>query len=236
MGRIREAYETKFRVLLRQLGARRSDDGIGWLLNKAQGGAKGQSLSEGQSLEQIYRRLSGQVQVYLDRHFSESDAGSSIVHCFICDAGLGGLARWLRAAGYEAHWTEGITDDDLIKEATRLSCVLLTTDSIMMQRRVLRDGIVPSVWVSPSLKAREQLTHVLMELKLPIREPRCMACGGELLAVEKESVADRIPPRTLLWLDEYFQCVKCGKLFWHGTHWEKIQKQLSRQCAVEKER
>jgi uncharacterized protein with PIN domain len=184
-------------------------------------------MSEGQSLEQVYRRFSGQVDAYRNRHVSEHAAvAPTTAPSFICDVGLGGLARWLRAAGYRARWIEKISDEDLIKEAIRCSCVLLTTDSIMMQRRVLRDGIVPSVWVSPSLNVREQLTHVLAEVKLSIRDPRCMACGGELVTVPKEKVADQIPPRTLLWLDEYFQCVKCGKLFWHGTHWEKIQKQL----------
>lgn len=33
---------------------------------------------------------------------------------FACDAMLGGLARWLRAAGYDASWQEGITDQELI--------------------------------------------------------------------------------------------------------------------------
>ena len=29
---------------------------------------------------------------------------------FACDAMLGGLARWLRAAGYDASWHDGIED------------------------------------------------------------------------------------------------------------------------------
>ena len=29
---------------------------------------------------------------------------------FACDAMLGGLARWLRAAGYDASWEHGIDD------------------------------------------------------------------------------------------------------------------------------
>ncbi len=55
-----------------------------------------------------------------------------------------------------------------------------------------------------------------------------MSCGGELRAQDKESLRDRVPPRTYRWLDEYFECRDCGKLFWHGTHWEKIQRQLRR--------
>jgi uncharacterized protein with PIN domain len=49
-----------------------------------------------------------------------------------------------------------------------------------------------------------------------------MNCGGKLERVEKETMRERIPPRTYLWLDEYFVCSQCGKLFWHGTHWRRI--------------
>lgn len=33
---------------------------------------------------------------------------------FVCDCGLGGLARWLRAAGYEAWWINPVQDDALV--------------------------------------------------------------------------------------------------------------------------
>jgi uncharacterized protein with PIN domain len=56
-----------------------------------------------------------------------------------------------------------------------------------------------------------------------------MACGGALQAVEKASVAARIPPRTARWKDDYFVCGRCGQLFWEGTHWERIRERL-RSC------
>ena len=145
---------------------------------------------------------------------------------FLCDAGLGGLARWLRAAGYEARWIPDIDDDELLHQARLNSATIVTTDSMLMERRVLRDGEIPAVWVPPSLTMVEQLESVLHELHLSVREPRCMECGGELQKVDKESMHERIPPRTYLWLDEYFVCGRCGKLFWHGTHWQRIQAQL----------
>jgi hypothetical protein len=36
---------------------------------------------------------------------------------FACDAMLGGMARWLRAARYEASWHPGIDDPDLVQLA-----------------------------------------------------------------------------------------------------------------------
>ena len=104
--------------------------------------------------------------------------------------------------------------------------MLLTTDSLLMERRVLRDGEIPAFWVSPALTMLEQLTAVLLELRLSLGEPRCMNCGGELRMIEKEKARDRIPPKTYRWLDEYFVCKRCDKLFWHGTHWQKIEQRL----------
>src|SRR5439155_18308913 len=227
MGPIGEAYETKFRALLGQVGARRTDQAIAWLAHKAERLSAPLQISPERSLEHVYQRLSDQVDSYSSRR-GLPETQRSAHPTFLCDAGLGGLARWLRAAGYESHWTPDISDDAAIREAIRLEAILLTTDSILMQRRLLRDRIIPSVWVSPALKVMEQLTHVLreLELKLPLLQPRCMSCGGELAEVPKEQVQDRIPPRTLRWLDQYFECQECGKLFWHGTHWERIQERL----------
>ena len=78
----------------------------------------------------------------------------------------------------------------------------------------------------PTLKMVEQLALVFRELGLTVREPRCMSCGGELRRVEKEVLRDRIPPKTWRWVDEYFLCTQCDKLFWHGTHWQRIKARL----------
>ena len=65
------------------------------------------------------------------------------------------------------------------------------------------------------------------DLDLMVRQPRCMSCGGELRAVPKDQVAGRIPPRTARWKDEYFVCSGCDRLFWQGTHWERIARRLA---------
>lgn len=153
---------------------------------------------------------------------------------FVCDVGLGGLARWLRAAGYMAYWREGAGDAELIEEARTRSAVLVTTDSGMMERRVLRDGHLPAIWVSPGLNKMQQLDSVLSELAQPRLTPRCMKCGGELEVADKESMAGRIPPKTYRWRNDYFLCRSCGKLFWHGSHWRKIDQLLTARYGDEK--
>jgi uncharacterized protein with PIN domain len=90
---------------------------------------------------------------------------------------------------------------------------------------------VPSLFVPRGQPVQAQLAHVLRELGLPLREPRCMACGGELAELAKEEAGDRVPARSLASHDRFWGCVKCGKVFWHGTHWERIVERL-RQAAA----
>ncbi|SPE60997.1 conserved hypothetical protein [Verrucomicrobia bacterium] len=87
-------------------------------------------------------------------------------------------------------------------------------------------GAVPVFWLPPTLRIQQQLALVFREFCLEIRPPRCTACSGELDSGDKEALRQLIPPKTYRWLDEYFVCRRCGKLFWRGTHWRSITRQL----------
>jgi uncharacterized protein with PIN domain len=151
---------------------------------------------------------------------------------FLCDPSLGGLARWLRAAGYEARQDSEVPGHRLPDEALRRGLVLLTTQAEVLDRRIVADGSLVVVWVPSALTMGEQLHAAAVELGLTLREPRCMACGGGLLPTAKAAVRSRIPPRTALWQDEYFVCAECDRLFWRGTHWERIAATLRRTVAA----
>jgi uncharacterized protein with PIN domain len=144
---------------------------------------------------------------------------------------LGGLARWLRAAGYDASWHAGIADPDLVQLARREGRVLLTSDTGIGQYALIRDGLLPSLWIPHGLSIREQLAHVLGRLALPLGRPRCMACDGELAEVAKEQVRGRVPPRSFAWCERFWECGLCRQVFWHGTHWARIEAEL-RQAAA----
>jgi len=219
VSRIKKGYEARFRALLQQANARRLEAGVQWLIAKARSLNERDGVSEAAALTNIYERLASQP------YFRNSNSKSAPTR-FFCDAGLGGLARWLRAAGHDALWRADIDDDELLREAREKPATILTTDSMLMERRLLRDGVIAALWLPPTLKIREQLNLVFREFGLKAGEPRCMACGGDLVTQDKEAIRERIPPKTYRWLDEYFACSRCGKLFWRGTHWERISKQL----------
>ena len=151
---------------------------------------------------------------------------------FICDGGLGALARWLRAAGFDASWRQDASGDSLVADVRATGGLLLTTDHRVFLRREVREGRVRALHVPSSLTRFEQLAHVLSSLGLSLREPCCIECGGSFDLVDKETVLDRIPPRTARWLDEYYVCRQCGKLFWRGTHWDRIRTRLGLVAGV----
>ena len=147
---------------------------------------------------------------------------------FHCDAGLGGLARWLRAAGYDAAWWPGIDDGLLVQKASDSIAVMLTTDRPLMRRGAVTKGAIAALLVPNGPSKRHQLAFVVSKLDLPRKDARCMNCGGRLRQVDKRAVKDRIPPRTYPWRDDYFLCGRCNKLFWPGTHWSRISQELAR--------
>jgi hypothetical protein len=233
MSRIRKAYEARFRALLLRLRARRLEQGVAWLTGQAREHSARVGVPVTQALSDLYEQLREQVNRWQRRAHPVAEppgptAGdpSAVPRLFLCDAGLGGLARWLRAAGYEALWLPELDDAAIVQKARELRATLLTADSLLMERRVLRDGIVAALWLPPTLTKEQQLALVFREFALGVLAPRCMRCGGELRRVEKETMRDRIPQKTWRWLDEFFSCCRCGQLFWHGTHWRKITDRL----------
>jgi len=220
MSRIQSAFEHRYRELLLRFRARRLDQGVNWLMERAQRLKREEDLSPANALTHVARELAAKS---LKTRHPASDGNN---FRFFCDCGLGGLARWLRGSGYEAFWEPSIDDDELLRQAKKLSATVLTTDSMLMERRVVRDHFIPALWLPPTLGILEALAFVFHEFGLKTREPRCMSCGGELRQESKEALGERIPPKTYRWLDEYFVCTRCGKLFWRGTHWYRIQSEL----------
>src|SRR5262245_37453361 len=100
MGRIRDAYENRFRKLLARLKPRRLELGVEMLLSRAERLSVRDQITLPDALERVYERTRQQMErrqgdrgpdlpqpVQLDSNPLERPV-------FACDAGLGGLARW----------------------------------------------------------------------------------------------------------------------------------------------
>jgi uncharacterized protein len=149
---------------------------------------------------------------------------------FLCDAMLGGLAKWLRAAGYDTYYArEGtdVSDGSLTRKALDEGRILLTSDGGFLERGPVRDGRVAFLRV-PHLPLEEQLRLVADRFALIRHQSRCMECNGELDAVPPDTVARRLPPGVIGTHEVFFLCGGCNRVFWHGSHWERIGGRLER--------
>lgn len=214
-GRIEQGFRHRFAALLAGEPAAAGASEVERLIAEGRRRAASADGDVVRALVHVYEEVRGRVA-------PPAEAARAAPPRLLCDASLGGLARWLRAAGYEAELAPEVPPKRLPDEARRRGAVLVTTDAEALDRRIVADGSLRVVWLPTSLLVEEKLVLVLRDLALPLGEPRCMACGGPLQRRAKEAVLPRIPPRTARWKDEYFVCSACDRLYWQGTHWERI--------------
>ncbi len=149
---------------------------------------------------------------------------------FLCDAMLGALAKWLRAAGHDARYArEGtdVSDAHLVRVAMKEGRVLLTSDRGFLERKAIRDGEAALLLV-PHAPVEKQLRLVVERFGLERRPSRCMECNGELEAVPSGAVLNLVPPKVAEARESFFRCEGCGRVFWYGSHWARIGARLDR--------
>jgi len=144
----------------------------------------------------------------------------------------GGLARRLRTQGYDATYTAGIEDGALVDHAAAEGRILISSDGRLFERRLITTGRVRALRLPRGLKLGEQIEYAVRALHLHPREARCARCNGTLRVVRAEDVADRVPARSLTFATEFYECDACGKAYWNGTHWQRIEAERQRFGAI----
>lgn len=156
---------------------------------------------------------------------------------FVVDANAGKLAKWLRMMGYDAEFYGNIEDAVLVDIALREGKVLLTRDTQIAQRRLATNGRL-KVILTRDDDPKEQLRQVIRELKLDCQVgqfTRCLECNESLVPRSKEEVKDMVPPYVYRTQESYRQCPSCLRVYWQGTHWERMRKSLAAIVAESRE-
>ncbi len=142
------------------------------------------------------------------------------------DGMLGRLARWLRLTGHDVLYVNELDlppekQDEFLLQKSRENYIVVTSDRSLYQR-VIREGGRASFIQSSELT--EQLIELSREVPLEINleESRCPLCNGELEEVGRDEVAGAVPRSVLQRHELFWRCVRCGKIYWQGTHWKNI--------------
>jgi len=146
---------------------------------------------------------------------------------FIADVNVGRLAKWLRIMGYDTLFFNDIDDGELVEISLAENRVLLTRDTNIMKRRIVTSGEVRAILIVDD-RAKKQLSQVIETLNLEIdsRFSRCIACNQLLEDRDKKDVKDLVPPYVFETQQTYMQCPSCGRVYWRGTHWYRMDKEL----------
>ncbi len=143
---------------------------------------------------------------------------------FELDLHLGKLARLLRMCGLDAEYRPPFDDPSLLDRSVAERRVLLSRDRELLKHKRLTHGY----WVR-SQDPDRQLFEVLARLDLE-RElqpfSRCMRCNGTLEPVPKERVVHEVPERSARAFNEFKRCTRCDKLYWKGSHYERMLARL----------
>lgn len=138
-----------------------------------------------------------------------------------CDIMLGSLARWLRICGVDAFYDAALDRSGLFRVARQEGRTILTRAGNFGE---LKD-IPPYIVIED-----EDLEGQLKQVKkaFPAFDPfalaftRCVECNVLLQKVDKAAVRDLVPARSFERHEEFFRCPSCRKIFWPGTHLERM--------------
>jgi uncharacterized protein with PIN domain len=149
---------------------------------------------------------------------------------FIVDSNVGRLARWLRIAGFDTVFINDLDDNRLVRLALSEGRVLLTKDTQILKRRVATSGRLKVILIE-SEEVKAQLRQVVKTLKLTEKiKPftLCLECNQPLVPKDKEEVKELVPPYVFETQTQYMQCPACNRVYWRGTHWQRMSRELEK--------
>jgi uncharacterized protein len=143
---------------------------------------------------------------------------------FVVDVNLGKLARLLRMLGFDALYSNTYLDHEIVEISVREKRIILTRDRRLLYAKCITHGY----WVR-SVYPQKQLVEVLSRFDLYNQVQsfhRCLVCNGVLMPVDKQQVWAQLEPKTKQYYQYFYQCRRCKKIYWEGSHVKKMQKRL----------
>ena len=147
---------------------------------------------------------------------------------FIVDNNVGKLAKWLRIMGYDTLLFSGEDDGKMVKMALEQNRVILTRDNQIMKRRLVTSGRLKAILIKDD-DIKAQLQQVVAALNLGYHHKpfsRCLECNQPLVEKDKEKVKSLVPPYVFKTQEDYMECPSCHRLYWRGTHWQAMSREL----------
>jgi len=143
---------------------------------------------------------------------------------------LGRLSRWLRLLGFDCAHDAVIADEDLVRRGVEEGRVILTRD-----RAIPEEWRVSGICVVRAEKTFDQLAEVLRRFEIvgSVRLfSRCSECNRGLAVAAPSDLAGRVPARVLESRESFRECSRCGRVYWEGSHTERMKRVVDRLLAT----
>jgi len=137
--------------------------------------------------------------------------------------------------GYDTIFDRYLDDAELVAIGLKDGRVLLTRDTQIMLRRVIANGELRAI-LTPEADPAQQMRRVIAQMKLN-REREftlCLECNEPLVPKSKEEVEGLVPPYVFKTQSQYFQCSRCERIYWRGTHWQHMREVLENLTGVKR--
>lgn len=144
---------------------------------------------------------------------------------FIADVHLGKLARLLRMAGFDTVYNNAFSLDDLLALAVKENKVLLSRNNFIKPQKDLNVFFITDE--NPEKQLKQVINHFNVKNQV---QPftRCIVCNGNLQAVLKAQVIPHLQPQTILHFNEFWQCDTCNRIYWKGSHYERMNELIEK--------
>jgi uncharacterized protein with PIN domain len=122
--------------------------------------------------------------------------------------------------GFDALYRNDYEDHEIIEVARKEKRIILTRDlGILKNSKVTHGYFIRSQ--NPGLQIEEVIKRFQLESRIrPLC--RCIDCNGNIVRVEKKAIDHMLEENTRRYFEEFFQCTGCNKIYWEGSHFEKM--------------
>lgn len=145
---------------------------------------------------------------------------------FVADVMLGRLAKWLRIAGFDVLYSNRYTDDELVALSLQEGRILLSRDTRLLVRKIVRQFIFLE---SEDIQSQmSQVFRFALVTSLPGILTRCLSCNVPLIEAVRAQVQDKVPPFVFATQANFKSCPQCSKIYWAGTHRRSVLRTLEK--------
>jgi uncharacterized protein with PIN domain len=143
---------------------------------------------------------------------------------FVLDVHLGTLAVQLRMLGFDTQYKNTIDDDELSSISKNEQRILITRDRGLLKRKTITHG-----YCVRSKLLNKQLAEIITRFDLhktinPFT--RCLTCNTVLSPIPAAQVKGKVPDFIFNTHKQFKQCTNCDKIYWKGSHWKHMLRNL----------